>query len=232
MISLAAAAVFFLAVHILVPGTALRGRLVGLLGAPAYQGLFSVVSILGIAWLAWAYNQAAYGPFLWGELPGSRHLAMTLMLPVFILFFSGLMTRNPTAVGQEATLERAEPARGVLRITRHPFMWSVVAWSVLHLLANGDGASLILFGTMLVLALWGPLLIDRRRAATHGAAWQRFAAITSNVPFAAILGGRNRLALGEIAWWHWLGGIALWALVLLFHGDILGVPVIDRGALF
>jgi len=32
--------------------------------------------------------------------------------------------------------------------------------------------------------------------------WRTFASATSNVPFAAILVGRQRLAIGEIGWWR------------------------------
>jgi uncharacterized membrane protein len=39
------------------------------------------------------------------------------------------------------------PARGIQRVTRHPFLWGVAVWAFVHLIANGDVASLMLFGS-------------------------------------------------------------------------------------
>ncbi len=49
----------------------------------------------------------------------------------------------------------------------------------------------ILFGTFFVLALSGTASIDAKRKRKMGAAWDCFAAKTSNVPFAAIAAGRK-----------------------------------------
>ena len=44
---------------------------------------------------------------------------------------------------------------------RHPMLTSVKIWAVAHLLVNGDLASLILFGSMLVWAVLAVILINR-----------------------------------------------------------------------
>ena len=80
-------------------------------------------------------------------------------------------------------------------------MWGFALWALSHIVARGDAAAVIFFGTFVVLAMSGTWLIDRRKAATLGDDWRRFAAVTSNVPFAAIAGwpqpvsslARNRL---------------------------------------
>ena len=66
------------------------------------------------------------------------------------------------------------------------------------------------------------LLIDRRKQTTLGADWQRFAQVTSNVPFAAIAGGRNRFSASEIGWMRLLAGLALYVVALLLHSYIFG----------
>ena len=53
-------------------------------------------------------------------------------------------------------------SRGVLRTKlRHPMLTSVMLWAVAHLLVNGDLASLILFGGLLVWAVVDRALINR-----------------------------------------------------------------------
>jgi len=68
----------------------------------------------------------------------------------------------------------------------------VALWSFTHPIFNGDLASVIFFGSFLVLAIGGPFSIDRKRKKAFGDAWNRFAALTSNVPFMAIVEGRTR----------------------------------------
>src|SRR2546429_9012140 len=94
-------------------------------------------------------------------------------------------------------------ARGMVRVTRHPFLWGVALWSLVHLIMNGDLASVILFGSLLLLALGGTVAIDAKRRRKFGDGWRQFAQTTSSVPFAAILNGRNRIgsALSEIGIW-------------------------------
>jgi uncharacterized membrane protein len=114
----------------------------------------------------------------------------------------------------------------MVRITRHPFLWGVALWAVVHLIVNGDLASLILFGSLLVLAVGGTVSIDAKRRRNFGDQWTRFANATSNVPFVAIAGGRNRLgaALAEIGVWRSMAAILAYAAAFYLHGR-LGAPL-------
>jgi uncharacterized membrane protein len=188
--SLFAAALFFDGIHFFISGTGLRGKIVGLIGERRYLGLFSLMSLVGIAWLSGAYRHAAYFQ-LWGQSQMLRLVALIVMLVAFFFVVLAFTTPNPTAVGGEALLAENQPARGIQRITRHPFLWGVALWSLIHLLLNGDLASLVFFGSFLILAIGGPFLIDRKRKKALGDAWDRYAAVTSNVPFVAIIQGRN-----------------------------------------
>jgi uncharacterized membrane protein len=211
------ACALFLATHF-VPSTPLRGALVRTLGQWGYTGLYSLVAFAGIGWMVWAYGKAPLEP-LWQGL----RLAPAIALPfAFVLLAGGLFARNPTMVGADKLLKSTEPARGMIRVTRHPLMWAFLLWAAAHVLARGDLKSLLFFGTFAVLAGLGTLLMDRRKRQTLGEDWQRFAAVTSHIPFAAILQGRNRFDAAEIGWRIPAIGLALYALFFWFHPMLFG----------
>ncbi|MDB5425851.1 MAG: NnrU family protein [Phenylobacterium sp.] len=223
MLNLAAAAAFFLAIHLLVSGTRVRDALTGRIGVGPYMGLFSLSSIAGLVWFGLAYagarGQAAY----WDLTPVTREIQIGLQLLAMLLIVPGLTTPNPTSVRQEGALDRPDPVKGMLRITRHPFLWGVAIWALGHLLVNGDPASLVLFGSMLVLALIGTRMIDAKRRRALGPKWDAFAAQTSNIPFAAVAAGRQKLSLREIGWWRIALAVAVWALLAWAHPYLFGV---------
>jgi uncharacterized membrane protein len=226
MLSLVAAAAFFLAIHLLVSGTRVRDALTGKIGEGPYMGLFSVSSIAGLVWLGLAYSQARNGPsneLIWEVTPVTRLVQLLLQLLAMLLIVPGLTTRNPTAVRQEGALDQPDNVRGMLRVTRHPFLWGVAVWALGHLMVRGDAASIILFASMLVLALFGTASIDAKRARALGGKWTAFAAQTSNIPFAAIAQGRQRLSLGEIGWWRIGLAVAVWAALAWAHPYLFGV---------
>ena len=224
MTSLIAAAAFFVLLHLLVSGTALRGAIVKVIGEGPFMGLFSLASIAGLVWLGWAYGQArGTGPVLWDLGTGAKHTAVGLVFLAMLLAVSGLMTLNPTGVKQEGALDKPDAVTGILRITRHPFLWGVAIWAFAHLLTNGDLPSIILFGSLLVLAVSGTASIDAKRRKALGAKYDAFVAQTSAVPFAAILSGRQKLSLREIGVMRLSLGLFVWAAVLWGHQAMFGV---------
>jgi uncharacterized membrane protein len=218
MTHLAVAAIAFLATHY-IASTPLRVALVARLGK-AYLALYSLVAFVTLGWMIWAFYHA---PFvnLWYAV-ALRPVPLVVMPFALVFVVCGLATPNPTAVGRERLLNSQAPAHGILRITRHPLMWGFALWAGSHIVARGDAAALIFFGTFLVLALTGTWLIDRRKAATLGDGWQHFTAVTSNVPFMAIIGGRNQLKLLEIGGWKVLLGLAAYVVLLLSHYQLFG----------
>jgi uncharacterized membrane protein len=221
VLNLIAAAGFFLAIHFGVAGTKLRDVIVARIGMKRYRAVFSLLSLAGLVWLVSAYVGAPVEP-LWSAPFWTNYVAIVLMLFAFLLVVIGLTTPNPTAASFESRLAREDVVRGMIRVTRHPFLWGVALWALAHLLVNGDAASLVLFGSLLLLALAGTVSIDAKRRREFGDRWDRFAAATSNVPFAAIGSGRNRLAAGEIGAWRIVLAVALFALVLYLHPAIFG----------
>jgi uncharacterized membrane protein len=226
MLSLISAAAFFLAIHLLVSGTRLRDALTGRIGQGPYIGVCSLTSVAGLVWLGFAFTQARQAPsdeMLWAITPITRNVQIALQLAAMLLVVPGLATPNPTSVRQEGALDRPDVVRGMLRITRHPFLGGVAIWAAGHLLVKGDRASIVLFGSLLILALFGTASIDAKRRRALGAKWDAFAAETSNVPFLAIAQGRQRLSLSEIGWWRIALGIAVWALLTWAHPYLFGV---------
>ena len=214
MSALVVATAAFLVTHF-VTSTPLRAKLVGAMGEWPYRGVYSLVALVTLAWMVWTYAHAPREP-LWA---GLRELPRVLMPLAFVLLACGYW-RNPTMVGAERLLRSDDPARGIIRVTRHPIMWAVMLWSAAHIAARGELRALVFFGGFLVLALLGTILIDRRKASS--ADFQRFAAVTSNVPFVAIAQGRNRIVWREIGWLRPALGISLFVVVLFIHPWISG----------
>lgn len=221
MISLALAAAAFTLIHLGVSGTKLRDRITAAIGLRGYMVLFSVASVGAIVWLVSAYKAAPYAA-TWGQLAWWKPFAIALMLPAFLLVVVGLTTPNPTAVAQEGMVGQAP--RGIVRITRHPFLVGTGLWAIVHLVGNGDVASLLFFGSLAVVSLAGTVSIDnKRRRALGDAAWDSFAKQTSIVPFAAILAGRSSLSWPELGVWRVAAGLGTYALMLGGHAHIVGV---------
>jgi uncharacterized membrane protein len=229
MTNLLAAALYFVLIHLLVSGTRVRDALTGRIGVGPYMGLFTVASIAGLVWLGFAFagaRGAPGDPSYWEATTATRYVQAGLQLLALLLIFPGLTTRNPTSVRQEGALDNPNVITGMLRITRHPFLWGVAIWAAGHLLVNGDTASLVLFGSLLLLALFGAVSIDAKRKRALGEKWDAFAAQTSNVPFGAILSGRQKLSLAEIGWVRILVAIAIWAVLLWAHPYLFGAPAL------
>jgi uncharacterized membrane protein len=227
MLNLTVASAFFLLIHFGVSGTRLRDGLVARLGAGPYRGAFALASLLGLVWMGYAYKHVPTVE-LWGMQLGFRPVAYVLVFIAFLFIVIGLTTPSPTTAGMESQVGRgADAARGMVRITRHPFLWGVALWALVHLVVNGDLASLILFGSLLVLAVGGTYSIDAKRRRNFGEQWLRFAHATSGFPFAAIATGRNRLgaALAEIGLWRPVAAVVVYAATFYLHGR-LGAPLI------
>ncbi|MDB5432456.1 MAG: hypothetical protein JWP35_3572 [Caulobacter sp.] len=227
MTSLIAATAFFVLLHLLVSGTRLRTTLTGVIGEGPYMGVFSLASVAGLVWLGFAYAAArGQGGIWWGATATGKYVQLGLTLLAFLLIVPGLTTPNPTSVKQEGALDKPDAIKGMLRITRHPFLWGVAIWAGGHLLVNGDAPSLLLFGGLFVLAVFGTASIDAKRKAALGAKYEAFMAQTSNIPFAAILSGRQKLSLGEIGWWRLLLAVVIWAALVGVHRMAFGVSAL------
>jgi uncharacterized membrane protein len=215
--------------HAGVAGSRLRVVLVERFGEKTYRGGFSLASVAALLALIYAYRGTPY-QVLW-LAPRWLYYVPIVVVPVALMLLVGAFTvPSPTGVGGEKLLSGGEPARGMLRITRHPFLWATVLWSLAHLLVNPDAASLIFFGSLGLTALRGGFDIDAKRRRTHPEGYARFEASTSNVPFGAIAAGRNRLVLREL-WLPVALGLALTVAVVALHPRFFGAPAVPDVAI-
>lgn len=221
---LAIAALAWFLLHAAVAGSGLRRVLVGRFGDKAYRGGFSLASVASLWWLVAEYRGAPFRPL--AQVHWALDFVPVIVMPFAFVFFVGAFTvPSPTAVGGEKHLADAEPARGLLRVTRHPFLWSVVLWAIAHLLVNIDVGSLLLFGSLGVTALRGSFDIDRKRRRSHPDEFARFERVTSNLPFAALLAGRNRLVVREV-WLPLVLGLALALGAVALHPHLFGASAV------
>lgn len=213
----------FVGGHFFLSSVAVREPVIKALGPIGFRLLYSVAALASFAWTIHAYRAAPAMP-LWDPGPGLRHAPLLVMPIAAILLVAGNSTVNVTSVGGERHADGVRPVGGIMTVTRHPMLWGIGLWAVAHLLANGDQASVILFGGMAVLAFGGMAHIDHRRRDALGGAWGPIALTTSVVPFAAALQGRTKIDWAGIGPWRPLAGIALYGALILLHGWA-GVPV-------
>jgi uncharacterized membrane protein len=221
----------FVLIHVGISATRLRTNLVRTIGEGPYRALFALVSLALLAWMIQGFGAMRADPFdplnqeLWLPPDWLRWPAYALVALGLTLAFAGLFTPGPTLAGYEKRgLAAAEPARGVLRITRHPFLWGLALWAAGHLLVNGERFAVMLFGALGLMVIFGARSIDRKGQARDPEAWARFEGVTSNVPFAAIAQGRNTLNLGEIGW-RAVVALVLVAALAWAHPVLFGAPI-------
>jgi len=221
------ATVIWLVTHLGISSTPLRRVITGAIGEGLYLGLYSLLAAASLGYLIWVYTDVPRFDYLWLPNPDLYWVAKLTMPGAFILMLGGFMVKNPTAVGVriEDPAQAAELARGVTRITRHPLQWAIIIWGIGHIVANGDNVSVVFFSGFLILSLAGSVLMDVKKAASLGEAWTAYANVTSNVPFVAILAGRNRLDFKELI--MPIGaGLIVYAIAYYFHETYTGSIVI------
>ena len=209
----------FMLTHILLSHGTIRQGLVDKLGQWPFRGLYSLVSFgtLGPAAVLWWQNRHL-GPVLW-ELPfwPERILAAALVLFAFFLFFQSLATPSPASMAPAK-----DQVRGVLRITRHPMNMALALWGLAHLLANGTLGDVAFFGSFVVVGVLGAYHMDARLKRKKGEAFVEFCRKTSVLPFGAIISGRNRLVVSELAFPLALIAVVVFAVLTVFHSRFFG----------
>ncbi len=221
MIELTLAALFLVGSHMALSHGAIRRGLVGKLGLRGHRLVYSLISIVAMAWLVLAYKDAPFQVVFEASIR-LQHMPLSLMILAALLIVGGYTIANPSAVILE-DLQSRGPLSGTLKITRAPVMWGVAIFAVAHMLANPDAASLIFFGALLVLAIAGGWHLDRRKQAEGGEKWRELSAQTSFWPLKAIVSGRTKLSVADLSWWRLGLGLALYGGLLYAHKLIIGV---------
>jgi uncharacterized membrane protein len=136
----------FLGLHsvsILAP--AWRDAQVAQRGENAWKGIYSLLSIAGFALLIYGYGQSRLAPVVLYTPPTAlRHVALLLMVPVFVLLLAAYL-----------------PGR-IKTAAKHPMLLATKLWATAHLLANGNLGDVLLFGGFLAWAVADRISMKRR----------------------------------------------------------------------
>jgi len=164
----------FLGMHslrIFVP--AWRERQVARLGLLPWKGLYSAVSVAGLAAIIWGFGLARQHPALLYVPPmWLRHLNALFTLVAFVLLATAYVPRN----WFKAKLG-------------HPMLLAVKAWAFGHLLATGMLRDVVLFGAFLAWAI-ALFAVLRRRDRLLGTPY----------PAGTLRGDVVAVAVGVVAW--------------------------------
>ena len=210
----------FLIVHLGISGTPLRAILQSAIGEQAYLGVYSLLSFATFALMVYGYVQVHHADFLWYPTPLVFTVTKVLLLISLVTLVTGTLTPNPTMVMAEAALDNG--VTGMLKVTRHPVQWGILLFAVGHLIANGDVASILFFGTLAILSFIGMFSMDARRRKETDPRSQAFMEKTSMLPFAAILSGRQKFTADDINWMGLIAGIGLYAAAYWLHDMVSG----------
>jgi uncharacterized membrane protein len=144
MALLIAGIVGFLGIHLLPTFPHVRDTLIARLGETGYKAAFGVLSLAGLVLLVWGF---AVAPVIqiWSPPPWTRWVAIVLMLPAFIFLVAAYV-----------------PGR-IKATIKHPFLVALKTWALAHLIANGDLASMLLFGSFLAYAVYDRIALKGRQ---------------------------------------------------------------------
>lgn len=213
-----AAAVVFVGSHFVLSHP-LRGVLIRAVGPLAFQGIYSLVAIATFAWMIVAYDRAPVSAPLWqaGDLLWA---IVTLVMLIASILLMGSLIRNPALPTGGRPAPLPEAARGVFAITRHPMMWSFALWGLCHIAVFPVTRSIIVDAAIVILALVGSVMQDRKKRRLQPELWPAWEARTSYLPFAAIAAGRARF--GGFGMHALLGGLVVWLVATWAHIPLTG----------
>ena len=173
--------VLFIGIHLLPSVDRLRRAISERLGEPAYKILFSLVSAAGLILIGIGYGRASHEQIFEPSRTARTFLPIAMAIAFVLVAVANV------------------PGR-VRRAIHHPMLAGVLIWATFHLLANGDLASNVMFGTF---ALWVvfAILSAEYRGKRPGSSQGSFKAD----------------AVGAVV------GLALFWLVFHFHASLFGV---------
>lgn len=213
-----AAAAAFVGTHFLLSHP-LRRPIVARIGEGPFLGLYALVAAITLGWLAFAYRAVGAEAPLWPVGDG-LWLVVTLVMLIASMLLLGSLIGNPALPNPGTPSDAPGEARGVFSITRHPMMWAFALWGASHIAVFPLPSNIILSGAVIVLALVGASLQDRKKEALQPERWRAWEAKTSYWPFAAIAVGRARF--GGFRPHDIAGGVVLWLVATWAHLPLAG----------
>jgi uncharacterized membrane protein len=138
--------IVFLGAHVFVSMRGEREALIKRIGRGPYLGLFSLVSVVGLALIGFGFARYRATDFipLWYPPAWTRHIVVALMWPASVAVVAAYIPGN------------------IKRVLKHPMLVGVKIWAAAHLCANGDLGGIILFGAVLAWAVYDRITLKRR----------------------------------------------------------------------
>ncbi|SPB17715.1 hypothetical protein NOV72_04920 [Caballeronia novacaledonica] len=213
-----AAAVAFVGSHFLLSHP-LRKPVIRAIGEMGFQGVYSLVAFVTLGWMVVAYLKAPMTAPLWPVGDALWAIVSAVMLIASILLMGSLI-RNPALPTGGRPAAFPDAARGVFAVTRHPMMWSFALWGLCHIAVFPVTKNIVVAAAIVVLALVGAALQDRKKERLQPDLWPAWESKTSYLPFAAIVAGRARL--GGFGLHALLGGLVVWLVATWAHIPLAG----------
>ena len=101
-------------------------------------------------------------------------------------------------------------------------MWAFALWGICHIAVYPVTANIIVATAIIILALVGAALQDRKKEALQHDTWPEWEMKTSYWPFGAIVSGKARL--GGFSMHTLGGGLILWLAATWAHIPLAGWP--------
>ena len=136
----------FIGAHVFVIRRGERARLIARIGEGPYKGLFSLVSLIGLALIIYGFAMYRRDGMIeiWSPPIWARHLAIPLVWLAFICLVAAYIPGD------------------IKRFLKHPMLVGVKLWALAHLLANGDLGSMVMFGSLLAWAVFDRISLKYR----------------------------------------------------------------------
>lgn len=207
--------------HVLLSMRVPRKRLVARIGETGFIALYSAVALATFAALVhYVALHRFEGPKGWllPTIPPVSGALIVVSVLGLTLFIAGelLYTQLPMAVFGHRSVQ----PRGIQQVTRHPGFAGIAIWAGAHCLLSVHPVSFVFFLGFVVLALLGSLHQDRRLMKEMGAPYREYVAVTSWLPFLAVLRGKQKLRLREQPWWAYGLGLAASLALRKLHAHI------------
>ncbi|MCW2272536.1 NnrU family protein [Rhodoblastus acidophilus] len=175
--------IFFIGGHLIPSVPGLRDKLIARFGLNGYAGFVALPSLIGMILIVVgtsAFRGAPGDIKLWTPPAGARHLSFVLMFIAFVLFAAA---NFPSKIRDAV---------------KHPQVTALAVWALAHLISNGDLLALLLFGGLLLFAIFDRISLAVRR-------------VPLRAPATGFGGDIKAIVVGAILWIatvFWLHGLA------------------------
>lgn len=208
------AVALFVATHFLMSHP-FRAGMVESFGPIGFRILYSLVALAELLILFIAYHFAPHDEPLWSANYAVLQIGADVIGYFAVVLFVASLSENPGLAGSSHNGLSTRLPSGVYRVTRHPMMFAIAIWLVLHVALVPTPRNMVSCVPLVLMALVGASLQDKKLIALTGREWRQWAERT---PFWPDLG-----AIGAIGW-PWVIALPFWLLVTWVETRAAMVP--------